>query len=377
MFRPLAIYRNVETGARSHNLRDVLPRRLVVDGRHRDKAVRQKRETIFRGVEFVPRLDALDDRGRALLGRKAGAVRHTRAEFVENMALEIQGAVHRHWRPGMFHLVFHSGGWDSRILSASVRRLHAGLGDGWLGGVLFVCVGNEAPTFEAVMRLEGWEAGRWLSVADAGPLVEAMTDVNDAGRWLNGVTMQAVDYNWLLVERLQAMGAAPGDGDIQLVSGRNETLFGATMPEGNRLGWSWAEAYDSYLAVSRYKAAEVVFPLTDYGVAREALDSSVRLDWSTPGLDEKCGFRRDLAEALWPGLGEIPRSTLEVPALTPERVERMAVEYSRTWYGMQCWEDARRLAHGRLLDKSEWWAAFSAAALCEALAKEGWVLHVG
>ena len=379
-FEPLCIYRNIETRRTSHDLRAVLPKRLTVRHGYRCQRMLKDHRTLFDEIEILPRTEVLNADERALMELPTATMPLGREQFLTWMSVAITGAINHQWEPGKFHLVYHSSGWDSRIISAAIRRLYEAQGPDWLGAVLFVCIGNETDGFVDIMRAEGWDEWAYHTIPDVMPIMDRMLDVNYAGRAFNGVSVQALDYNWLLTEYLQEQGLIPAeDSQIQLFSGRNETLMGATMPAGNGLRASWAEQYDSVLSVSRYKAGQVVWPFLDYTVINLGLASTYRLDWSTPEREDSDGvhFRRDIGRILCPAFAEIPRGTLHIPDLAPERVEQMAVEYSRTWYGMMVWPDARQDTTGRLFLRHPWWGAFTAAALCEALIREGYELNVG
>lgn len=377
-FEPKAIYRNRDTGRTSHNLRDVLPKVATVSARHRCEPIRQGNSSLFRELEFVPAQEALTPEQREILAAPFGALALDRTGLIAGMAETVMQAIETRWALDKLHLVFHSGGYDSRIISAAIRRLYEEHGPEWLGAVRFVCIGNECETAERVLKAEGWDGWAYVGIRDMASLTAWMTDMPRAGRRLNGVGLQRFDYNWALVEYLQALGYIPQDDkQIQLISGRNETLMGATMPEGNRLGWAWREAYESYLSVSRYKVGDVLFPFCAHEVVRLGLASAYRVDWSTPERDIKAGYRRDISLALCPALEGIPRTTLESPALSAADVGRMKADYSRTWYGQNVWPKATNDTTDKLLLRHSWWGAWSAAALCEALRQEGWKLNVG
>ena len=149
------------------------------------------------------------------------------------------------------------------------------------------------------------------------------------------------------------------------------------MPEGNGLRSSWKEAYDAFLAVSRYKAGSVLFPFCAYDVVRAGLAQRERMNWNTPPRELKCGFRRQIGEWLEPKLVGVPRGDLEVPPLTGAQVTRMAGQYQASWSGRNVRPLAGLEVTDRLLGHHPWWGAFSAAALCEALRSEGHELVAG
>lgn len=376
-FEPMALYRNRKSGRTSRNLRDVLPQTATVIRGYRCQPIRQGTGTLFKEVEFVAAQEALTDEQRDMMALPVGTLATDRTGLIAGMAEAVVGAIGARWVPGKLQLIFHSGGYDSRIMSAAIRLLYLKRGAEWLGEIRFVCIGNECDASANILRAEGWDGWDFIGIRDVTPVLSWVTDMRGAGRRLNGVSLQRLDYNWALIEYLQATGHITADDSrIQVLSGRNETLMGATMPEGNRLGWAWREAYDSHLSVSRYKTADVIFPFGAYEVVRLGLASSYRVDWSTPERDQRARYRHDIAAALCPALAGIPRTTLTIPELSTADVERMRLDYSRTWYGQLVWPAAMKHVTGKPLERHDWWGAWSAAALCEALIEEGRELNV-
>jgi hypothetical protein len=69
----------------------------------------------------------------------------------------IKDSIRAAWKQRAFHLVFHSSGWDSRIISAAIRELANELGDDWLGrGLLFLGNRWESGGFIEIMKAQGW-----------------------------------------------------------------------------------------------------------------------------------------------------------------------------------------------------------------------------
>lgn len=367
---PFLIYRNWETCVTSHDLRAVLPRRLTVDRGWRRNDYRNGGATLFREVEALSWQDALPAEAVALADAPIATLPQTRAENVATMAQCFEDVIRLTWDYDKTHLQFHSGGYDSRIISAAIRNVMGTRAD-----VLFVCLGHEGDVFEQVMRAEGWSRRHYVTIPDVAWLVRAVTNMYDAGRWLNGVTLQALDFNYLLVEHLQELGLLPAnDNDIQLFGGRNEALMGATMPGKNDMRAFYHEAYASHLAVSRYKVGDVVFPFTAYDTIRAALASSYRVNWSSLELQRIAGWRRDIGTQLCPELDGIPHVAMAWPSLPAGEVGRMRRAYERSWYGVHCWPKAVEGVSADPHRRGPWWGAFTAAALCEALIGEGYEL---
>ena len=76
------------------------------------------------------------------------------------------------WRPEAFHVIFHSSGYDSRIISAAIKQLMLKNGKDWLGqGVLFLSNRWEATPFYAIMQAQGWDVEQHIAFTE-GPDAE-------------------------------------------------------------------------------------------------------------------------------------------------------------------------------------------------------------
>jgi hypothetical protein len=76
---------------------------------------------------------------------------------------KLKEIVFNHWDSNRFHVVAHSGGVDSRILSTIIKELTEQHGREWLGDVLFVENGGECETFKQIMKTQKWDKKQYLS----------------------------------------------------------------------------------------------------------------------------------------------------------------------------------------------------------------------
>lgn len=68
------------------------------------------------------------------------------------------------WRQDAFHIVFHSSGYDSRIISAAIKQLLHERGSEWLGeGLLFLSDRWEASEFKQIMQAQGWDKSQYAA----------------------------------------------------------------------------------------------------------------------------------------------------------------------------------------------------------------------
>jgi len=71
------------------------------------------------------------------------------------------------WRPDAFHVVLHSSGWDSRMMSGAIKRLVKKHGEEWLGnGLLFLSNRWEAHRFVPMMKAMEWREDQYAVYDD-------------------------------------------------------------------------------------------------------------------------------------------------------------------------------------------------------------------
>jgi len=90
-------------------------------------------------------------------------------EAVPTLFETVKATIAAAWRHDAFHLVFHSSGYDSRIINAVIHQLLDKNGPEWLGkGLLFLSNRWEAANFRAIMQAAGWEEQHYAAY-DEGP----------------------------------------------------------------------------------------------------------------------------------------------------------------------------------------------------------------
>ena len=81
----------------------------------------------------------------------------------QNIYDKLKEIVFNQWDTTRFHVVAHSGGVDSRILSTIIKELAEQHGREWLGDVLFVENGGEGEIFKRIMQTLRWNKKQYLS----------------------------------------------------------------------------------------------------------------------------------------------------------------------------------------------------------------------
>lgn len=82
------------------------------------------------------------------------------------------------WDSTTTKLVFHSSGWDSRIISGCICELRDELGSDWIGNIHFRChQKDETESFIKIMKLQGWDKSQYSG------FIEKDEDCYDLGRF--------------------------------------------------------------------------------------------------------------------------------------------------------------------------------------------------
>jgi hypothetical protein len=88
--------------------------------------------------------------------------------YIEELRMQVVYTIQSAWKEDAFHLVFHSSGYDSRIISSAIKHLLMKHGSEWLGkGLLFLSNRWEADGFRKIMAAQGWDKSQYL-VYDEG-----------------------------------------------------------------------------------------------------------------------------------------------------------------------------------------------------------------
>jgi len=365
-------FRNRETGEESQRFLRVLPKGLTVDPDYVQHDLDPGTyTTLFREIEVVPMLETLDEEGRALLSLPAGTISETRKEFLTRLIAAFEKFIEENWSQTKFHIVAHSSGFDSRFISAMIKRIAQRRGSSWLGEVIFACAGNECAGFERVMEFESWDESRYALFSDWQDFYKFTLDFNQVWKWANGAMMFTRSPNVYMIEKLQESGRAPADeGEIQAWSGYDSnTLFAwSNAPEaGDRLRWRYDLNYRYHESLDFYKAGEEVNPFQSYDVLSVTVSSRVRLG---------SNLRAALYEFFNPALAAIPRFDSKWQTMTPEQVQEKQSEYLASWYGRNVRPEAVKVITPATWGYADWWSYWTSAGLIEHLFKQGYTISV-
>lgn len=273
--------------------------------------------------------------------------------------------IERYWNPSKFHVIFHSAGWDSRIINAAIRTLYRHYGQDWLGDILFLCNRWEAEPFREIMKLSGWTQYAVYDEGDAlRHFASTLTDFPNAYRKLNAPVPICGNLWWYLIEWAQSKDILPADDQLQAFGGywANETW------ECARLGITeWFKRYQDWyfynvMAAFPFKAGEMVFPLTHIDVIRAVMGRSGDITGNA--------LRQLIAQTFQPETAHIPNPGQD-DRRHPIAIDLMNIaqaDYCKSWYSTHVDPHPGVSPHSEF---SKWWSNWTLASLCEHLIQSG------
>jgi len=87
--------------------------------------------------------------------------------------------VRQSWDPQARHIVMHSSGYDTRLLTGVLKKVAIEEGDNWLGDVKFICSQPEIKYARAVFNYMGWPASTWSPIDPGNPGQDYYRDALD------------------------------------------------------------------------------------------------------------------------------------------------------------------------------------------------------
>lgn len=290
-----------------------------------------------------------------------------RDEFIQLYIESVRQAVEANWPSRLSNVVFHSSGYDSRILSWTLRQLAEKHGRDWLGDVLFVCWGAECEGFAQIMEYEGWKPEQYRLIHNNGADVDSRhLHFKAAAHRLGGVVSRATNYwesglHYLhqSLGGLKCVWTSQGNNEIWAIP--NEQTFGEF--------YSWLYSCFVGEMFSAISWAVNCMPLNVHTL-------SLLLKHGPP-----CGLgsiRQDIVRTMDKGLAEIPRMDentgqwmVDHRAIPADLFDKAIEDYRASWYGRCVAPEQADRAGMQTVLPSNWWRHWTAASLCDDLLRRG------
>jgi hypothetical protein len=366
---PRRTYINTATGKTSIWLEDVLEKNVVID--KSDKCLLRDpgafRHTMFRGIHVLPPAKVLTNETVSLFTQPKTKTLPTN-ELIALLIDLFRQVIELEWEPGKFHLMLHSSGYDSRIVSELIYQIWQRRGDEWLGKVLFVCNKFEGPQFKAIMEHQGWDESQYMVVGAKVPISEyhrPSLDFETAWRKLNCIFGMPVNIFYYLIEAAQVSLRAPEDELVQ-------TWCNYLMPIDYALKLDLLERYKFlyYHAMGgrNFKGESMEFPAAHPLLLAEAVRHNTPLKLNR--------VKREIVKRLDKKLHDLPETPVAQQGdwgrkITAELYQKAIRDYQASWYGQRV-----QMSPSWVVGFNRWWRRWSIASFCQHLIRSGYNLRM-
>lgn len=349
----------------------LLPRELTIDPNFVATRFSERQNTLFKEVRVVPAREIVTPEMRRVF-KAVPERQETKEQLFGHVKAAVLNAVYNNWDTSRDHVIMHSSGIDSRIMSWAIRELWKEFGDYWLGNTVFVCSQLEEGEFKNIMRYEGWRPEQYMVANEGLPRQEyykdSLLDFDNAWRRC-GVSAIPVNLFWYLPEA--AIDAGLVGNDIQLFTGQwGNTVFdsGSGPEAGEGVRKIYKMFYWSVL-FQRPMMGQVVHVFTDEPLVHLVATSKVRLGKK---------FRPEFLEFLDPKLAKYTNINSDGDRhqkIADWIIEKMIADYDSSWYGKTIAPGARP-AH-KTTEFQTWYSRWTSASLCKHLLQNGYTIRKG
>lgn len=336
--------------------------RTIVTPYGEDPPIRHHK-TMFHEINMIPPASTHGQELRSLAKRPPPRKSVRKKEFLSRTYEVFMDVVERAWIPERFHIVLHSGGYDSRLLSYTIQQLYAKNGSDWLGDVLFLEMQGEDEYSLAALKAEGWNRERFVTYQEG---LDRYCDFGSAWRRQNcGMFPKPFNHFYEPIAWLQDTGRAPSDdAQLQTWTGYFANDIAHALINGRGLRWVLRTLpYHTYFlaptkgeCVSPYLSLDLVRFLWSHG--RDQEESQVQ------------NYRHHILEWRDPAVASVPnpqRGTMRTSLLLP-LFNQVREDFQSSWYGRNVLVD---VAQPTTVEFRTWWGHFGLASWCEELLRRG------
>lgn len=358
-------YRNRKTDRESTKIYDVIDGEVSLNDKYKVRRFYvNDHNTLFNEIVIVPYKNAVPQDWLVRTVCKKSTLSKT--DFINGVLETLKEYIKETWSKTKHHVVFHSSGWDSRIISTIIRQLYVELGDSWLGELKFVCMGSECKNVKSILEIEGWnsELGIILQLDDA----YFMHNLNFQMVWkyVNGYAPYPINNSlWGVNElkRRHMIPESPSETQVWAASFFNELISFISNRERNTVNDFLKRYY--YCTYAQFASAlpyDFVQPILNEDTIRFFLSFKTKFPKN---------LRHLAVKKLNPKLVDVLPCPSTRPPIPVVHLDRVRGDYKNSWYGTNI------LQSQKFTDKlmySGWWSAWSTASFIEYLIKQG--IHV-
>jgi len=323
------------------------------------------KSSLFKEIEMVLNLDKETTSFiKNVPEKKSIPLNNLVKKVVNELMLFIEGI----WDRSKIHVVIHSSGYDSRLISAIIRKLEEKNGSSWLGEVYFICYEPEVQYFRMIMEYEGWEEKNLRTVKEKYPPLDYYKEAvsfENVGKYCSDVynnRFGSYCYTFLIRKELEKFGVS--NKSIQLFSGLYvDELFKQTQ---DFVYFVVKKMYDPQFELGMY---DIVLPFLSFGVVsvlrkhilyplRKGAKDKVKIEM-VKFLDSKLATFPNyrIAKGGYGSFDKLSEHTRKV----------LEKEFRKSWYFKEVNPESVFPFPDTVISKSRSFREYSKAAICEYL----------
>jgi len=359
-------YRNKETEEENHKIYNIIGDKITINQKYKIRRYYPDDcSTLFNEVEIVPYYKVIPQEWIKTL-EKIDPRQVSKDVFLDGLIEALKTHIEKTWSKKKHHLIQHSAGWDSRVLSSLIHQIYEERGDNWLGKISFVCWGEECKILDKILKAEGWEDHLATCLVRSGDrFFETNFDFKTAWKKLNGYASYPINHPIWAFDEMQKLGKIPKETDkiqIWAASFFNELLNLILKPTPPSLEEKFFKKY-YYCVYADFVAVlpcEFIQPLLNTEIFRFILKNKIKFNGELRPL---------LVKRLNKALIKIPR--IDSPSITVPLNHFMNIrkDYINSWYYKNTHYMPRDLSN--LITFSNWWSMWSTASFIEHLINNG------
>lgn len=298
---------------------------------------------------------------------------------VDTLAEAIEDVVLRLWDPSAFHVVLHSSGYDSRMISGVLTHIRDSHPNGmdFTGDVLFVCTKWEGSSFKRIMQFEGWSPDQYVVYRESADRTKyympCFEKHSRAWQWANGYSWMGVNLFWYPIEELIGSGHIPRDRTLQCWNSQWSNTGIDTLPLGlGQFHHLWRTTYYHPVLAHRIYYEPVVLPFIDdrlLSVIAALPSDAIGHHIMGQSRSRSIELRSKVIESFVPGLSKFDNMAASGDRREPVHMELRRLtskQLRRTWLGRRM-----NIEPARSTEFSKFWQLWTAGSFIDHLIDEG------
>lgn len=293
----------------------------------------------------------------------------TEIKDLDELYQALKKAVYENWDVSKIHIIGHSSGYDSRILSNIIKELTLEYGQQWAGKIYFVEVLGEGEQFKNIMQKQGLDGLIYKENYQPSLYHHYSFDFETFWQKFNGLSAFPINQWYDAYKYFNEQGILPSN-DIQGITGygANESMEIALKKIGFANYYEWHH----YLQLQYFKewGGDWIYPYWDWDVQKVIRGCIM---WK-----DKTRLAKYLADQITPHLKGIPQISIKqlkkmgYRTLDKSIIQYMIKKYDKSWYGKQV---PIKIMNDQI-DYFPWFYQFNIASLCEHLLEQGYKIAI-